>query len=103
MLSHDMVMVLPSMVLERSEALESWLNSVPWHDFELADARTMYLGKGAALLTYRATARQGAGRAQLPRAVHQCLSQGRWALAADVPAADTVEQQHRLRWVAGPS
>jgi hypothetical protein len=57
-LSHDMVMVLPGMVLERAEALESWLNSVPWEDFEIEDPRTMYLGKGAALLTYRATARR---------------------------------------------
>jgi hypothetical protein len=56
-LGPDMVMVLPGMVLDRAEAIESWLGSVPWRDFELEDVRSMSLGSGAALLTYRATAR----------------------------------------------
>jgi hypothetical protein len=53
-LSHDMVMVLPGMVLDRAEAMESRVGSVPWRDFEIEDVRTMSLGRGAALLTYRA-------------------------------------------------
>ena len=57
-LSHDMVMVLPGMVLERAEAMESWMGCVPWRDFEIEDVRVVSLDKNAALLTYRATARR---------------------------------------------
>ncbi len=82
-LSHDMMLVLPGMVLERAEALESWLNSVPWHDFEIEEPRAMYLGKGAALLTYRATARRAE---DVPSYRALCTSvyrrvDGRWRLA----------------------
>lgn len=57
-LSHDMVMVLPGMVLDRAEAMESWMRSVPWRDFEIEDVRLVSLDTNAALLTYRATARR---------------------------------------------
>ncbi len=55
MLADDMVLVLPGMVLDRADALESWLNVVPWQDFEIEDPQLVSLGTGAAVLTYRAT------------------------------------------------
>ena len=57
-LSHDMVMVLPGMVLDRAEAMESWMRSVPWRDVKIDDVRLVSLDTNAALLTYRATARR---------------------------------------------
>lgn len=81
-LSHDMVLVLPGMVLDRAEAMESWLGSVPWRDFEIEDARSMALGRGAALLTYRATARRAKDAASyraLCTSVYRMVD-GRWWL-----------------------
>lgn len=81
-LSHDMVMVLPGMVLDRAEAMESWLGSVPWRDFEIEDVRAMSLGRGAALLTYRATARHAKDAASyraLCTSVYRMVD-GRWWL-----------------------
>lgn len=82
-LSDDLVMVLPGMVLERAEAMESWVRSVPWRDFEIDDARVMSLGRNAALLTYRATARRARDAASyraLCTSVYR-LVDGRWWLA----------------------
>lgn len=81
-LSHDMVMVLPGMVLDRAEALESWMGSVPWRDFEIEDARVVSLDRNAALLTYRATARRAqdvASYRALCTSVYR-MSDGRWWL-----------------------
>lgn len=94
-LSHDMVMVLPGMVLDRAEAMESWLGSVPWRDFELEDVRSMPLGRGAALLTYRATARHAQGAASyhaLCTSVYRMVD-GRWWLVfqQQTPLSNGVE------------
>ncbi|MGB3439514.1 MAG: nuclear transport factor 2 family protein [Actinophytocola sp.] len=81
-LSHDMVMVLPGMVLARAEALESWMGSVPWRDFEIEDARAVWLDRNAALLTYRATARRAEDTASyraLCTSVYR-MPDGRWWL-----------------------
>jgi hypothetical protein len=81
-LSQDLVMVLPGMVLDRAEAMESWLGSVPWRDFEIEDARSMPLGADVALLTYRATARSVEGAASyraLCTSVYRMVD-GRWWL-----------------------
>jgi hypothetical protein len=95
-LSPDMVMVLPGMVLERTEAMESWMGNVPWRDFEIDDVRVVSLANNAALLTYRAPRE---GPRQLSRTVHECVPHGGWAVVVGVPAADTVEQQHGMRRV----
>jgi hypothetical protein len=82
-LSHDMVLILPGMVLDRSETLESWVGSVPWRDFEIDDVRAMSLGRSAALLTYRVTARRATDAASyraLCTSVYRMVD-GRWLLA----------------------
>lgn len=82
-LTDTMMMVLPSMVLDRSEVLESWLAATPWRDFQLDDARVVSLGNGAALLTYRVTAYRerevAAYRAQCTSVYRRVT--GRWRLA----------------------
>jgi hypothetical protein len=81
-LSPDMVMVLPGMVLERTEAMESWMGNVPWRDFEIDDVRVVSLANNAALLTYRATARRAKGVASyraLCTSVYRMVD-GRWWL-----------------------
>lgn len=81
-LSHDMVMVLPGMVLDRAEAMESRVGSVPWRDFEIEDVRTMSLGRGAALLTYHATAHRAKDAASYRALCTSVYGQvdGRWWL-----------------------
>lgn len=82
-LTDTMMMVLPSMVLDRSEVLESWLAATPWRDFQLDDTTVVSLGNGAALLTYRVTAYRErevvAYRAQCTSVYRRVT--GRWRLA----------------------
>lgn len=81
-LSPDMVMVLPGMVLDRAEAMESWVGRVPWRDFEIEDTRVVSLDRNAALLTYRATARRSrevASYRALCTSVYR-MAGGRWRM-----------------------
>jgi hypothetical protein len=81
-LSPDMVMVLPGMVLERAEAMESWMGNAPWRDFEIEDVRVVSLARNAALLTYRATASRAkdvASYRALCSSVYRMVD-GRWWL-----------------------
>jgi hypothetical protein len=81
-LRHDMEVVSPGMVLDRAKAVESWMGSVPWWDFEMEDARVVSLDGNAALVTYRAPAHRAR---DVPRCRALCpsvyrMSDGRWWL-----------------------
>ncbi len=59
------------------------MGSSPWREFEIEAVRTMALGRNAALITYRATARRAKDAASyraLCTSVYRVV-EGRWRLA----------------------
>lgn len=83
MLAEDMVLVLPGMVLDRAETLETWVTSVSWQRVDIEGAQVRSLGAGVGLLTYLATASR---TPDVPSYRAQCTSvyrrvAGRWRLA----------------------
>lgn len=83
MLASDMKLVLPGMVLDRADAVDLWLNVVPWDSFEIENASVIPLAAGAAVVTYQVSlSRRGdvtAYRAQCTTVYRR--SSGRWRVA----------------------
>ena len=58
-LDADAVVIVPGAVLDRDACAAAMDDSPGWDEHEITDARTIALGDGAALVTYRWRSRRG--------------------------------------------
>jgi uncharacterized protein (TIGR02246 family) len=81
-LTEDAVMVLPGMVLDRGQVLDSWRDAPPWTSYELTDRRTLRPAPEVAIVVYRATAeRPGGVRYEALMSSVYVKASGEWRLA----------------------
>ena len=57
-LTHDAIVVVPSMMLDRAQTPASRQSLPPWSEYHLEHERVLPLGEASALVTYEATARR---------------------------------------------
>ena len=81
-LADDAVMVFPGSVLVSDQIADTVKDRVRWTQVELEEHRLIELAEDAAVVTYKVTARRGAGAPYVARASSAYVSDGRgWKLA----------------------
>jgi len=81
-LTDDAVMVLPGMVLDRNQVLDSWRDAPPWTSHQLDDRRLLRPAPNVAVAVYRATAeRHGGYRYEALMSSVYVNESGAWRLA----------------------
>jgi uncharacterized protein (TIGR02246 family) len=56
LMTDDAIVVVPGMVLDRTQTLASWEGMAPWSSYRLDHERVLALGADITLVTYEATA-----------------------------------------------
>jgi hypothetical protein len=81
-LADDALMVFPDNVLVSDQIADAVKDAARWTQVELEEHRLIELSEGAAVLTYKATARRKDGPPYVARASSAYVSDGRaWRLA----------------------
>lgn len=81
-LAHDALMVFPDSVLVSEQIAGALKDEARWTEVELEEHRLIELREGAALVTYKATARRNGSPPYVARASSAYVNDGRaWRLA----------------------